>query len=148
VNTYGAFGSVGRERMNVVFEGTDSATPDDRAVWKEYPYQLDSQMWFASMSTPDQYLWTLHLVWKLLHNDPGALSLFGGNPFPEKPPRYIRAVLYRYSFARPGNPEGNWWNREELGIWLPPFSATDPRLLEFLKQAGWLDDTNTIAPAK
>ena len=165
VNTYGAFGTVGRERLNVVFEGTDAGVLDARAVWKAYPYQalpvalhrrppqiapyqprLDWQMWFASMSTPDQYPWTLHLVWKLLHNDPGALSLFDGNPFPDKPPRYIRAVLYRYQFAPPGNPEGNWWQREELGLWLPPLSADDPRLLDFLKQAGWLDDTNSVSP--
>jgi len=158
VNTYGAFGTVGRKRLNVVFEGTDADVPDARAVWKPYPYQalpvaldkrpvqiapyqprLDWQMWFAAMSTPDQYPWTLHLVWKLLHNDPGALSLFGGNPFPDKPPRYIRAVLYRYEFARPGNSAGNWWQREELGLWLPPLSAADPRLLNSLKQAGWLE---------
>jgi hypothetical protein len=157
VNTYGAFGSVGRERLNVVFEGTVADVPDARAVWKAYPYRalpvqlnrmprqiapgqprLDWQMWFASMSTPGEYPWTLHLVWKLLRNDPGALSLFEENPFPQKPPRYIRAVLYRYAFARPGNPEGNWWKREELGLWLPPLSADDPRLLDLLKQAGWL----------
>jgi hypothetical protein len=157
VNTYGAFGSVGQERLNVVFEGTDSAVPDDHAVWKAYPYQalpvrlnqrprqiapyqprLDWQMWFAAMSTPDEYPWTLHLIWKLLHNDPGALSLLGGNPFPEKPPHYIRAVLYRYQFARPGNPEGNWWTRQELGFWLPPLSADDPRLLDLMKREGWL----------
>jgi hypothetical protein len=165
VNTYGAFGTVGRERLNVVFEGTDAGVPDAHAMWKAYPYRalpvaldrrppqiapyqprLDWQMWFASMSTPDQYPWTLNLVWKLLHNDPGALGLFGGNPFPEKPPRYIRAVLYRYEFAPPGNPGGNWWKREELGLWLPPLSADDPRLLDFLKQAGWLDDTNSVSP--
>jgi hypothetical protein len=165
VNTYGAFGTVGRERLNVVFEGTDADAPDTRAAWKAYPYQalpvaldqrppqiapyqprLDWQMWFASMSTPDQYPWTLHLVWKLLHNDPGALSLFSGNPFPERPPRYIRAVLYRYKFAKPGNPEGNWWQREALGLWLPPLSAADPRLSDFLKQAGWLENTNSFSP--
>jgi len=165
VNTYGAFGSVGRERLNVVFEGTDAEVPDARAAWKAYPYQalpvelnrmprqiapyqprLDWQMWFASMSTPDQYPWTLHLVWKLLHNDPGALSLFGGNPFPNQPPRYIRAVLYRYEFVRPGNPEGNWWKREELGLWLPPLSADDARLISFLKRAGWLENTNPVSP--
>lgn len=164
VNTYGAFGSVGRERLNVVFEGTDAASPDERTVWKEYPYQalpvalnrrppqiapyqprLDWQMWFASMSTPDQYPWTLHVVWKLLHNDPGALSLFGGNPFPEKPPHYVRAVLYRYRFARPHNPEGNWWQRQELGLWLPPLSADDPRLIDLLQQAGWLEKTNSVS---
>jgi len=165
VNTYGAFGSVGKERLNVVFEGTDDNVPDDRAVWKAYPYEalpvaldkrppqiapyqprLDWQMWFAAMSTPEQYPWTLNLIWKLLHNDPGALRLFGGNPFPNKPPRYIRAVLYRYQFAPPGNPNGDWWQREQLGLWLPPLSAADPRLLTLLKQAGWLEDTNSVSP--
>src|SRR6266853_4759860 len=163
VNTYGAFATVGRQRLNIVFEGTDSDVADARAIWKAYPYQalpvelkrmprqiapyqprLDWQMWFAAMSTPDQYPWTLHLVWKLLHNDSGALSLFGGNPFPQKPPHYIRAVLYQYKFAPSGNPEGNWWKREALSLWLPPMSADDPRLLSFLKQAGWLEKTNSV----
>ena len=163
VNTYGAFGSVGRERMNVVFEGTDAATPNDEAVWKEYPYaalpvalnrrpvqiapyqpRLDWQMWFASMSTPGEYPWTLHLVWKLLHNDPGTLGLFGGNPFPQKPPHYVRAVLFRYHFAAPGNQLGDWWTREEIGVWLPPFSADDQRLVNILQQAGWIHGTNVV----
>jgi hypothetical protein len=158
VNTYGAFGSVGRERLNVVFEGTDSSTPDASAVWKPYPYKalpvaldkrpvqiapyqprLDWQMWFASMSQPEEYPWTLHLVWKLLHNDPGALSLLGGNPFADKPPRYIRAMLYKYQFAPPGNANGDWWKREQLGLWLPPLSADDLRLINLLKEAGWTD---------
>jgi hypothetical protein len=76
----------------------------------------------------------------LLHNDPGALSLFATNPFPNKPPKFIRATLYRYAFAQPGNPDGLWWTREEVGDWLPPLSADDPRLLRFLRQAGWLSD--------
>ena len=159
VNTYGAFGSVGRERLNVVLEGTDADTPDDpQAVWKAYPYvalptdprkmppqiapyqpRLDWQMWFASMATAQDYPWSLHLVWKLLHNDPGALGLFAGNPFPGKPPRFVRATLYRYKFANPANPEGLWWTREELGPWLPALSIHDPRLLRFLEQAGWIE---------
>lgn len=158
VNTYGAFGTVGRERLNVVFEGTTDEAPDDHADWKAYlykglpvapdkrppliaPYQLrlDWQMWFAAMSSPGEYPWTLNLVSKLLHNDPGTVSLFAGNPFPGKPPRYIRAVLYRYSFAKPGNPGGLWWNRERIGEpWIPAMSADDPRLIEILKQAGWV----------
>ncbi|WP_220463977.1 lipase maturation factor family protein [Adhaeribacter radiodurans] len=120
VNTYGAFGTVGKERLNVVFEGTLDANPDDKANWQPYiykglpvslnkrppqiaPYQLrlDWQMWFAAMSSPEEYPWTLHLVWKLLHNDPGSVSLFKSNPFPNQPPRYIRAVLYQYTFAKP-----------------------------------------------
>ncbi|MDB4923146.1 lipase maturation factor family protein [Mucilaginibacter sp.] len=157
VNTYGAFGTVGQERLNVVFEGTTDGKPDDKANWKPYiykglpvsldkrppqiaPYQLrlDWQMWFAAMSSPNEYPWTLNLVWKLLHNDPGAVGLFAGNPFTARPPQYIRAVLYRYKFARPGNPKGLWWNRERVGLWLPVMSAKDPRLIAFLKSAGWI----------
>ena len=58
-------------------------------------------MWFAAMGSPNEYPWTLHLIWKLLHNDPGAVSLFRANPFPQNPPRYVRAVWYRYEFVRP-----------------------------------------------
>jgi len=139
VNTYGAFGSVGQERLNIVFEGTTDSIPTDSAHWIEYPYKalpvaldrrppqvapyqprLDWQLWFASMSTPDEYPWTLTLITKLLHNDPGALSLFAANPFPNKPPLYIRAILYRYSFAEPGNAHHNWWTRTPIGApWLP-----------------------------
>ncbi len=162
VNTYGAFGTIGQERLNVVFEGTDDPIPDDDADWKPYPYRalptqldrrppfiapyqprLDWQMWFASMSSPRFYPWTFHLVWKLLHNDPGTLSLFASNPFPEHPPHYIRAVLFRYSFAPPGNPEGRWWNRERIDLWLPPLSAGDTRLRGLLQSAGWLDEPSS-----
>jgi hypothetical protein len=148
VNTYGAFGSVGQERFNIVFEGTSDDIPTDSATWKAYPYKglptdpdklppqvapyhlrFDWQMWFAAMSTPDEYPWTLTLVSKLLHNDPGALSLFAANPFSDKPPRYIRAVLYRYSFAPPGNPGHHYWTRQPIGApWLPAMAAGDPRL--------------------
>ncbi len=92
VNTYGAFGTVGQHRYDVIFEGTDAADPQAPDVaWKPYPYKglptdvhrcpsqiapyqlhLDWQMWFAAMSDAQEYPWTLHLVWKLLHNDPGV----------------------------------------------------------------------------
>jgi len=157
VNTYGAFGSVGQERMNVVFEGTMDDTTNNKAVWKPYiykglpvrldkqppqiaPYQphLDWQMWFAAMSTADQYPWTYNLVWKLLHNEPVATGLFAENPFPDKPPRFIRAVIYRYKFAEPGNPQHLWWEREPLGLWMPVLSVNDPELVKFLRYEGWV----------
>lgn len=156
VNTYGAFGTVGKERYNVVFEGTNEPQPNEAANGKPYsykglpvapderppqiaPYQLrlDWQMWFAAMSRPNEYSWTLNLVWKLLHNNPGTVGLFRSNPFPEKPPRYVRAVLYRYEFVR-RNPEGDWSKRERLGLWLPPLSTDNPDLKSFLHRAGWL----------
>jgi hypothetical protein len=156
VNTYGAFGSVGRDRLNVVFEGTTDTMSGNNANWQAYlykglpvalnqkppqiaPYQLrlDWQMWFAAMSSPEEYPWTLNLVSKLLHNDPGAVGLFAGNPFPKKPPRFVRASLYRYEFAKPGNKEGRYWNRERIGDWLPALSVDDPRLIEAIQRAGW-----------
>jgi hypothetical protein len=131
VNTYGAFGSVGQERLNVIFEGSR-----DSVTWIPYPYKglpvalnkrppqvapyqlrLDWQMWFAAMSTPDEYPWTYTLVDHLLRGDEATVSLFAGNPFPGKPPVYVRAVLYRYRFAPPGDPL--WWRRDSLGIWIP-----------------------------
>jgi len=156
VNTYGAFGSVGRERYEIVFEGTRDSVPDDAARWTAYefpakpgdpmrrppviaPFQprLDWSIWFAAMSTPREYPWTLHFVWKLLHGDRGALSLLANDPFPGTPPRWIRASYYRYEFAPRGDPSHAWWRRERLGDWLPPLSATDPDLRQLAAARGW-----------
>ncbi len=156
VNTYGAFGSVGAERREIVFQGTTDETITDATVWKEYefwckpgdpmrrpcviaPFQprLDWQIWFAAMSSPDRYPWTLHLVWKLLHDDRGALSLLANDPFPGAPPRFIRAAHFKYAFAPPGNPSGAYWDRTYLREWLPPLSAQDERLRRFIQAHGW-----------
>ena len=166
VNTYGAFGHVGRERHEVIFEGTTDPVLSDRTAWQEYefkgqpgpltrrpcvvaPYQyrLDWQMWFAGMAAPQDYPWTLHLIWKLLHNDPGTLGLLATNPFPQAPPRYIRARLYHYQFAPPGDPSGAWWRRTLIGEWLPPLSAADPRFRRVLQAYGWLPAPAPAAPA-
>ena len=162
VNTYGAFGSVGKIRYEIVFEGTEDSVIGDQTRWKEYefkakpghpgrrpaiiaPYQprIDWQIWFAAMSTPDQYPWTLHFVWKLLHNDRGTLSLLAKNPFPDKPPRYVRAELFRYEFAPPADPSGAWWNRTPLRLWLPPLSVDSLQLQRFLAAYGWLPSHET-----
>jgi lipase maturation factor len=156
VNTYGAFGSVGRERDEIIFEGTDETLITGDTKWKEYefkakpgdpdrrppfvaPYQprIDWQIWFAAMASPADYPWTLHFVWKLLHNDRGTLSLLANNPFPDAPPHYIRARLYRYRFAPVGDKA--WWKRERIGEWLPAVDENDPRLRRLLDAMDWLD---------
>ncbi len=149
VNTYGAFGSVGRERLELVFAGSDDGT-----TWREYEfkckpgsvdrrpcvitpyhYRLDWLLWFAAMGRPQRYPWVAHLVWKLLENDPTTLSLIETNPFPDTAPRLIRVELFRYEFAPPG--EGVWWKRERVLSWLPETSLSDGRLREFLRSQGW-----------
>ena len=89
------------------------------------------------MATPNDYPWTIHFVWKLLHNDPGTLSLLANNPFPTAPPHYIRARLYRYKFASIG--DRAWWKREPIGEWLPVLSTDDSELRHFLVAMDWLD---------
>jgi hypothetical protein len=159
VNTYGAFGSVGRERQALIFEGTDSDDPSDAADWKEYPFaalpsdpsrpptfiapyqpHLDWQLWFAAMAEPQNYPWTYNLAWKLLHNDPDALGLFGGNPFPDHPPKYVRAVLYIYHFAPFDDPDHLYWRRERQYVWLPAYSTESDGLIGQLKDYGWWEE--------
>jgi hypothetical protein len=155
VNTYGAFGTVGRERPEIIFEGTQDDLITSRTQWKEYefPYKpgdlmrrppiitpyygrLDWQIWFAAMAGPQDYPWTLNFVWKLLHNDPGTLSLLANNPFPDAPPHYIRARLYNYEFLPPGQP--GWWKRTLIGEWLPPLTTTD--LDDTIQAQPWLGE--------
>ncbi len=92
------------------------------------------------MATPEQYPWTYNLVWKLLHNDPDTLGLFAGNPFPDHPPKYVRAVLYIYRFAPLEDPQHRYWIRDRQFLWLPAYSVDSPELLSVLKQEGWLPD--------
>ncbi|PYK11185.1 MAG: hypothetical protein DME61_01375 [Verrucomicrobia bacterium] len=137
VNTYGAFGAVTRERFEVVIKGTGADLPDPNAEWREYefkgkpsdvnrrpcivsPYhwRLDWQMWFAAMSPPDLHPWIFALVQRLLEGEKRILRLFARNPFPNAPPKFIRADWYRYRFTKPG--ERGWWTRTYVGEYLPP----------------------------
>jgi hypothetical protein len=136
VNTYGAFGSITRERYEIVLEGTDELTLKEATVWKEYqfrgkpgdparmppfiaPYhlRLDWLMWFEAMPSRGHSRWFINLVTKLLQGDPQTLRLLGKNPFAQQPPCYIRALYYRYSFGKE-----NWWDRELIGEFLPPLT--------------------------
>lgn len=143
VNSYGLFRVMTRERPEIIVEGSD-----DGKTWLPYafpakagdvdaaprfvaPHQprLDWQMWFAALgsyrSEPPvvSYVepWFQQFLLRLLQGSPDVLALLKTNPFPAKPPRYVRSLLYRYSFTRPG--EGNaWWKRELLGEYTPVLS--------------------------
>jgi hypothetical protein len=150
INTYGAFGSIGRTRHEVVIEGTDEPEVTDATVWKEYefkgkpgavrrlpaqwaPYhlRLDWLMWFAAISPQYAYPWLRPFVLRLLQNDPATLRLLRHNPFPASPPRYVRAQLYRYRFTTAAELRRDraWWHRTLEGRYLRPISlpkaATD-----------------------
>lgn len=141
VNTYGAFGSVTRQRHEVVLEGTDSVVLSNSAVWREYefrgkpgdprrrppqfaPYhlRLDWLMWFAALSPRYAEDWLLPLVRQLLQNDPAVTRLLRRTPFPATPPHWIRGQLYHYRFTTwaERRATGAWWVRELVANYFPP----------------------------
>jgi Lipase maturation factor len=143
VNTYGAFGSVTRVRNEVVVEGTDDEEITGATVWREYefkgkpgnpqrrppqvaPYhlRLDWLMWFAALSPAYLQNWFLPFLLRLLENDRHTLALLRVNPFPTRPPRFVRAQLYRYRFTtgRERRETGEWWVRYPLGEYVRPLS--------------------------
>ncbi|OBK54225.1 lipase maturation factor family protein [Mycobacterium kubicae] len=142
-NTYGAFGSISRTREEVVIEGTDDALITDETVWQEYgfkgkpgdlrrlprqyaPYhlRLDWLMWFAAISPGYALPWLRPFLQRLLSNDAATLKLLRHNPFPNSPPRHVRAQLYRYRFTTPTElrREHAWWHRTLIGEYVPPIS--------------------------
>ena len=144
VNTYGAFGSVTRVRDEVIIEGTADANLTPSTPWLEYefkgkpgdvrrrpaqvaPYhlRLDWLMWFAALSPGYARSWFVPLLLRLLDGDRPTLRLLRRNPFPDAPPRFVRARLYRYRFStwRERRETGDWWVRYPVGEYVPPIAS-------------------------
>ena len=143
VNSYGLFRVMTKDRKEIVIEGSA-----DGIDWKPYefkwkpgdvmrvpgwcqPHQprLDWQMWFAALGTYQHNPWFVQTVIALLHGQPKVLALFERNPFPDMPPRFVRATIYRYRFtnSEERRQTGAWWKRQELGEYLPGVSLEDVR---------------------
>ncbi|ADO68766.1 lipase maturation factor family protein [Stigmatella aurantiaca] len=136
VNTYGLFSVMTVDRPEISIEGSE-----DGETWREYPFRykvsqverpprqvaphqprLDWQMWFAALGSPP--VWFLSLLVRLLEGSPDVLALFADNPFPQQPPRMVRAVLYGYRMTELATRRttGAWWTRELRGLYVPPVS--------------------------
>ncbi len=136
-NRYGIFAVMTTTRYEVVVEGSD-----DGHTWHEYdfyhkptdlarrprrisPYQprIDWQAWFLPFQSYQQELWFQNFLVHLLKGTPEVLSLIRRNPFTQKPPKYIRAMMYIYSFTSFAEKKetNNWWKREFVGAYTPIF---------------------------
>lgn len=137
-NGYGLFRVMTRQRPEIIIEGSDDgrawlpyefkAKPGDPARRPGFvaPHQprLDWQLWFAALDFPRREPWVEQLCVRLLEGSRPVLGLFATNPFPDRPPRFIRAVLYGYHFTDSAGraATGRWWRRTPSDFYLPAFS--------------------------
>jgi predicted DCC family thiol-disulfide oxidoreductase YuxK len=130
-NHYGLFAVMTTNRPEIVIEGSR-----DGMEWKAYEFcykpgglnrrprmitphmpRVDRQMWFAALGDVRQNRWFLVLCWRLLEGSSDVTSLLAYNPFPDAPPRYLRARVYFYEFTTSNERKetGAWWKRTLRG---------------------------------
>jgi len=141
VNNYGLFAVMTTERNEIIVEGSNDGTN-----WLAYEFKykpgdvkhrpafvaplqprLDWQMWFAALGTYQQNPWFENFCERLLQGPPEVLALLAKNPFPEHPPRFIRAQFYNYKFTdfTERRATGAWWKREFIGKYMPVVSLRE-----------------------
>ena len=77
-------------------------------------------MWFAALEDPRHLPWFSRFLQRLLENEPAVTALLEKNPFPDKPPLYVRAQFYDYTYASgEEKAKGLWWDRRSLGLYFP-----------------------------
>ena len=144
VGTYGAFGSVTRERYEVILEGTTATelTIGRTAEWREYefkgkpgdPRRRPPQV--APLPPAARLADVVRRALAAATPSPGsaarrttarrrsvpALRLLGRNPFPTSRRVWIRARYYHYRFTTRAERRatGAWWVRELAGDYLRP----------------------------
>ncbi len=143
VNGYGLFRVMTTTRPEIVIEGSN-----DGVEWRAYefrwkpgdptrsprfniPHQprLDWQMWFAALGNFRSRPFFQNLLARLLEGSPQVLALIETNPFPDGPPRHVRALRYEYRFTdfAARRATGQWWRRELIGPYSPVFSRRPGR---------------------
>lgn len=135
INTYGLFVHMTKLRREIILEGSD-----DGRTWLTYefhwkpgdpsrrpafvaPHQprLDWQMWFAALRTYQREQWFQSFMRKVINGESTVVALLKHNPFPDQPPRFLRAKFFNYQFTNRVSKAqlGQWWVRNELGHYAP-----------------------------
>ncbi len=141
-NGYGLFAVMTTSRAEIVIEGSN-----DGQTWLPYEFKYkpgdpmhrpafvaphqprpDWQMWFEALRVSRPQLqpspWFLNFCVRLLQGQPEVLTLLKTNPFPDAPPRHIRAMVYDYHFTdfATRRETGAWWRRQLVGPYCPVLS--------------------------
>jgi hypothetical protein len=132
---YGLFAVMTRGRYEIEFQGST-----DGQNWVTYPFRykpqelnqapgiyapyqprFDWNLWFASLGSWRANPIVPRTEERLLVGAADVLALFAANPFPQEPPRQVRAVLWQYWFttAAEKRAQGVWWRRQWLGLYAP-----------------------------
>lgn len=132
---YGLFATMTRGRYEIEFQGSQ-----DGESWTTYPFRFKPQdprkapgiyapyqprfdwnLWFASLGDWRSNPIVPRTEERLLTASADVLALFEGNPFPQGPPRQVRAVVWQYWFstAEQKRAQGIWWTRQFLGLYAP-----------------------------
>ncbi len=139
-NRYGLFAVMTRGRYEIEFQGSN-----DGETWAAYPFRYKPQdprerpgiyapyqprfewnLWFASLGEWHDNLIVPSAEERLLAGSPDVLALFSANPFPDGPPKQMRAVLWQYWFTSLADKRatGLWWKRELIGLYAPVLERT------------------------
>jgi hypothetical protein len=134
-NQYGLFAVMTRGRYEIEFQGSNDgqnwiaypfrykpqALDEAPRIYAPYQPRFDWNLWFASLGDWRQNSIVPLTEERLLTISPDVLALFAGNPFPQSPPKYVRAVLWQYWFTSMAEKRttGLWWRRQLLGLYAP-----------------------------
>jgi hypothetical protein len=134
-NRYGLFAVMTRGRYEIEFQGSNDGQnwtaypflykPQDPSgrprVYAPYQPRFDWNLWFASLGSWRENVIIPSTEERLLAGAPDVLALFAGNPFPQGPPKQVRAVVWQYWFTTMAEKRatGMWWRRQLIGVYAP-----------------------------
>jgi hypothetical protein len=134
-NRYGLFAVMTRGRYEIEFQGSNDGehwttypflykpqNPDERPrIYAPYQPRFDWNLWFASLGSWRENVIVPGTEERLLAGAPDVLALFAGNPFPQHPPKQVRAILWQYWFTSLAEKRatGMWWRRQLIGPYAP-----------------------------
>jgi len=137
-NGYGLFAVMTTVRDEITVQGSR-----DGIRWENYefrykpgelknpphwvaPHQprLDWQLWFAALQPVGEQPWFTSFCYRLLTGSDSVERLLAANPFAGRPPKFVRALIYRYKFTTPSEraATGNYWKSSDERVYLPPVS--------------------------